>query len=203
MCFVFIREQRATCATYSINWLVFITEMKSVYSAVRTWSLNKAVCVSSVNGFRETRVRAHTTDNCEKLIALFTLTYNISPHNSIKASIVKVVYLCHFKYQLLTLLIQPVPRANIGSPISCIEKLLLKQIRKTFAKVVFEHRRVCPSIIPNWTGRLLPKDFSWNFAFSTFTKICPHIPILVKIRTRQCIRDILAVMTINRCHFSL
>ena len=44
LCFVFIWEQTATCATYSINWLVFITEMKSVYSAVRTGSLNKAVC---------------------------------------------------------------------------------------------------------------------------------------------------------------
>ena len=40
MCFVFIWEQTATCATYSINWLVFITEMKSVYSAVRTESLH-------------------------------------------------------------------------------------------------------------------------------------------------------------------
>jgi len=30
--------------------LVFITEMKSVYSAVRTGSLNKAVCASSVKG---------------------------------------------------------------------------------------------------------------------------------------------------------
>jgi len=28
--------------------LVFITEMKSVYSAVRTGSLNKAVCASSI-----------------------------------------------------------------------------------------------------------------------------------------------------------
>jgi len=37
---VFIREQTATCATCSINWLVFITEMKSVYCAVRTGSLN-------------------------------------------------------------------------------------------------------------------------------------------------------------------
>ena len=46
MCFVFIWEQTATCATYSMNWLVFITEMKSVYSAVRTGSLNKAVCPS-------------------------------------------------------------------------------------------------------------------------------------------------------------
>jgi hypothetical protein len=44
MCFVFISEQTATCATYSINWLVFIAEMKSVYSAVRTGDLNKAVC---------------------------------------------------------------------------------------------------------------------------------------------------------------
>ena len=44
MCSVFIWEQTATCATYSINWLVFITEMKSVYSAVRTGYLNKAVC---------------------------------------------------------------------------------------------------------------------------------------------------------------
>ena len=46
MCFVFIWERTATCATYSINWLVFITEMKSVYSAVRTGSLNKAFCAS-------------------------------------------------------------------------------------------------------------------------------------------------------------
>ena len=42
MCFVFIWEQTATCASYSINWLVFITEMKSVYRAVRTGSLNKS-----------------------------------------------------------------------------------------------------------------------------------------------------------------
>ena len=47
MCFVFIWEQRATSAPYNINWLVFITEMKSVYSAVRTASSNKAVCTSS------------------------------------------------------------------------------------------------------------------------------------------------------------
>jgi len=51
MCFVFIWEKTATCATYNINWLVFITEMKSVYSAVRTGSLNKAVCASSVKGY--------------------------------------------------------------------------------------------------------------------------------------------------------
>jgi hypothetical protein len=50
MCFVFIWEQTATCATYSMNWSVFITEMKSVYSAVRTGALNKAVCASTLEG---------------------------------------------------------------------------------------------------------------------------------------------------------
>ena len=50
ICFVFIWEQTATCATYSINWLVFITDMKSVYCAVRTGYLNKAVCASSLKG---------------------------------------------------------------------------------------------------------------------------------------------------------
>jgi len=53
MCFVFIWEQTATCATYSINWLVFITEIKSVYSAVRTGSLNKAVSASSLKGLKK------------------------------------------------------------------------------------------------------------------------------------------------------
>ena len=50
LCFVFIWEQTATCATYIINWLVFITEMKSAYCAVRTGSLNKAVCTSYLKG---------------------------------------------------------------------------------------------------------------------------------------------------------
>jgi len=50
MCFVFISEQTATCATYSINWSVFIAEMKSVYSAVRTGSLNIAVCAWALKG---------------------------------------------------------------------------------------------------------------------------------------------------------
>ena len=54
ICFVFIWEQTATCATYSINWLVFITEMKSVYCAVRTGNLNKAVCASSLKGYMRT-----------------------------------------------------------------------------------------------------------------------------------------------------
>jgi len=60
MCFVFIWEQTATCATYNINWLVFITEVKSVYSAVRTGSLNKAVCALSLKGWWNTKKTANS-----------------------------------------------------------------------------------------------------------------------------------------------
>ena len=40
MCFVWISEQTAIVYLYNINWLVFITETESVYSAVRTGYLN-------------------------------------------------------------------------------------------------------------------------------------------------------------------
>ena len=39
MYFVWMSEQTATFALYCINWLVFITVVESVYSAVRTESL--------------------------------------------------------------------------------------------------------------------------------------------------------------------
>jgi hypothetical protein len=41
MCFVRISEQTATFALQNINWLVFITEVESVHSAVRTESFYK------------------------------------------------------------------------------------------------------------------------------------------------------------------
>ena len=46
LCFMFISKQTAIISLYSTDWLVFITEMKSVYCAVRTGCLNKAVCAS-------------------------------------------------------------------------------------------------------------------------------------------------------------
>jgi hypothetical protein len=46
--FVRISEQTETFALYVINWLVFITVVESVYSAVRTYSLYKADYVSSL-----------------------------------------------------------------------------------------------------------------------------------------------------------
>jgi hypothetical protein len=48
MCFVWIWEQTAIISLYSINWLVFITEMECVYRAVRTGSLYKTHYVSSL-----------------------------------------------------------------------------------------------------------------------------------------------------------
>ena len=39
MCFVWIWEQTTIISLYNINWLVFLTEMKCVYCAVRTGSL--------------------------------------------------------------------------------------------------------------------------------------------------------------------
>jgi hypothetical protein len=59
--------QTATCATYSINCLVFITELKSVYNAVRTGSLNKAVCVPSFKIQRHVRTEhlIHTYMNLQ------------------------------------------------------------------------------------------------------------------------------------------
>jgi hypothetical protein len=44
-----IYRRTNTCATYSINWLVFIAELKSVYCVVRTGSLNEA-CALSLKG---------------------------------------------------------------------------------------------------------------------------------------------------------
>jgi hypothetical protein len=50
LCFVFVQEQTATSAIYIKNWLVFIAEMKSVYSVVRTGPLNETVYALSFKG---------------------------------------------------------------------------------------------------------------------------------------------------------
>jgi hypothetical protein len=50
MCFVWISEQTATFALYITEWRVFVTEMGSVYNAVRTESLYKTDYVVSLKG---------------------------------------------------------------------------------------------------------------------------------------------------------
>jgi len=50
MCFAWITEQTVIMSLYSINLPVFITKSESVYSAVRTGSLNQIDTVSSLEG---------------------------------------------------------------------------------------------------------------------------------------------------------
>jgi hypothetical protein len=50
MCFVRISEQTATFALYGIEWVIFITEVESVYSAVRSESLYKTDYVPPLKG---------------------------------------------------------------------------------------------------------------------------------------------------------
>ena len=50
MCFVFIWAKTATCATYILKTDWFLWRRWSVYCAVRTGSLNKAVCATSFKG---------------------------------------------------------------------------------------------------------------------------------------------------------
>jgi hypothetical protein len=51
MCFVWIWEQTAIISLYNINWLVFMTEIKCVYSAVRAEFLNTTQLVLQLNLF--------------------------------------------------------------------------------------------------------------------------------------------------------
>ena len=48
--FLWISKETANIALQNIKRLVSITEVESVYSAVRTGALNKAVCASSLRG---------------------------------------------------------------------------------------------------------------------------------------------------------
>ena len=40
MCFVWTSEQTTVISLYIIDWLVYVTDMESVYCAVRAWSFN-------------------------------------------------------------------------------------------------------------------------------------------------------------------
>ena len=52
MCLLCISEHRAAFVLNIINWLVFITEMKSAYCAVRTGSLNKTLRFAGFSALR-------------------------------------------------------------------------------------------------------------------------------------------------------
>jgi hypothetical protein len=59
MCFVFIWEQTATCATYRINWLVFITEMKFLQRGT-DWAFKHSSLRFVFKGFN---ILMHATSN--------------------------------------------------------------------------------------------------------------------------------------------
>jgi len=64
MCFVWIWEQTAIISLYSINWLVFITEMECVYCAVRSaWQLGLIVVFKGLSAIFLGRVR-HEVPSC-------------------------------------------------------------------------------------------------------------------------------------------
>ena len=68
VCSVCISDHTANSALYDIKGLIFITEMESVYSAVRTGSLNKAVCCAS--SLKPTGHVMHQQFNIQQLYAL-------------------------------------------------------------------------------------------------------------------------------------
>jgi hypothetical protein len=50
LCVLYLSENNQRLVPFKHKMIAFITEMKSVYSAVRTGSLNKAVCASYLKG---------------------------------------------------------------------------------------------------------------------------------------------------------
>ena len=82
MCFVWISEQTAIISLYNINWLVFITNRKCVYCAVRTENLY--IHLSSLYLKGSTQTLNWTSQTAEGVLAVI-LPYKflslISPAN--------------------------------------------------------------------------------------------------------------------------
>jgi hypothetical protein len=106
MCFVWIWEQIAIISLYNINWLVCITEMGSVYCAVRTGYLNtwcqlqencKRVKVAS--HLRSTAVQDVTTSRITQFTTHAHPSYQSS---SIQSSLHIISFLTHCHSKLHT-----------------------------------------------------------------------------------------------------
>jgi hypothetical protein len=70
MCFVWISEQTATFVLYKINSLVFITEVESVYSAVRNESLYNTDTFRLYRVYRQSFISFSDLDNYLKMRVL-------------------------------------------------------------------------------------------------------------------------------------
>ena len=169
MCFVFIWEQTATCGTYSINWLVFITEMKSVYSAVRTGPLNKAVCTSSL-GVKSTLswlilLWVTTTDRIIKVFRRFGVTSCLHDGNktcceSLKP--IKYFFVCHYLGSIKYVILRNPKWSNI----------LILQTAKTTSLFSFSSKWQATKLFLHpyslWSSSSDPFKYSISVGFSQF-----------------------------------
>ena len=79
MCFVWISEQTAIISLYSINWLVCITEMESVYCAVRAEALYTVRCHSCVSSCYVRKATAASSPQLYRLSSPHTHSLQLSP----------------------------------------------------------------------------------------------------------------------------
>jgi len=85
VCFIWISEQTAIISQYNINWLVFIIEVKSVYCAVRTGSLNifhanLVKCLKHIFGYA---VLLGICNSCACQQSVTCYNHNVQWHNII------------------------------------------------------------------------------------------------------------------------
>jgi len=99
--FIYLRTNSDVCP-YDINCSVSITEMKSVYSAVRTGSLNKAVCASSLKGL-----------TWERRVPAFNYRYIISRYQSERTD--GLILISSYTTTTLGLLVRNLPEERTGS----------------------------------------------------------------------------------------
>ena len=105
MCFVWISEQTAILSLYKINWLVFITEMKSIYCVVRTGYLYTAevnICLEIFTGIeKDTTVCRDSTQNClegtvtgeHSTVQYSTVTFSLLQQIQIQGTLYIYIYI--------------------------------------------------------------------------------------------------------------
>ena len=168
---IYLRKT-ATCATYSINWLVFITELKSVYWLVQTGSLNKVQCCSPqirsnlmVNKwccfYSVTSVHALWHSLSQWLLLVLSTTLTVKCYRRcLVIHIGAVLLLCYCKWYFMALLIRILPNILI-----CHGSLVILMF--TYLCIFFHHildMQMLPSLLQmlgNWFS--LVTQLNWQY----------------------------------------
>ena len=119
LCVLYLSQKKtATCATYTINWLVFITEMKSVYCAVRTGSLIKQSALHLwrvTNGIKPMENNFHIEINFKsewkylnKYWQILIITRNVGCHKAYRKMTIIMLTL----YSLVATYVDLIPSVN-------------------------------------------------------------------------------------------